>query len=196
MPRETATLVREATRGDALALEELLVLFLPELTAFLRLRQGPLLHAHESASDLAQSVCREVLGELGVFEYRGEQAFRRWLFLHAERLLVDRARYWGAQRRDVAREATPTEAEMHGVVTLLTPSRIAAGREDLAAFWRLLDELPLEQRSVLALCRGLGMTPSEAATELGKTANAVRVTLHRGLARLAMLEEREQGRTP
>jgi RNA polymerase sigma-70 factor (ECF subfamily) len=189
VPRDSDDLVRRATAGDDVAIGELLVRHLPQLEAFLRLRMGPALAAKESVSDLAQSVCRELLEGASDFAYRGEAEFRRWLFLHAWRRLVSRARHWNAERRDAGPAPPPTQAEAMGAISLLTPSRDAIAQEELEAFTRALDALPEAQREVLALCRGLGMTPSEAAAELGKTPNAVRVTLHRALAKLAVLED-------
>tara|TARA_R110002072_G_scaffold217365_1_gene374942 strand:- start:1825 stop:2028 length:204 start_codon:yes stop_codon:yes gene_type:complete len=52
------------------------------------------------------------------------------------------------------------------------------------------DALPDQQRKVLSFCRGVGLTPTETAEEMGKAANAVRVALHRGLARFAAFQER------
>lgn len=42
---------------------------LPRLVAFIRARAGKAIALRESAADLAQSVCREVLADLKEFEY-------------------------------------------------------------------------------------------------------------------------------
>ena len=76
-------LIDRASRGDPVALDALVEHHLPNLLAFLRLNAGPHLLAKESVSDLAQSVCREVLDDVDRFEYRGEPAFRKWLFTAA-----------------------------------------------------------------------------------------------------------------
>ena len=50
---------------------------------------GPQLRAKESASDLVQSVCREVLGRLDRFQHGGEAGFRHWLYATALRKVRD-----------------------------------------------------------------------------------------------------------
>ena len=74
-------------------MDRLLERHVPSLRKFLRLRCGPRIRDMESVSDLVQSVCREALQELDDFEYRGEPAFRAWLFRLAERRVVDRVRF-------------------------------------------------------------------------------------------------------
>lgn len=189
-----STLVQHASQGDRVALEELFERHFPELHAFLQLRMGRSLRARESVSDLAQSVCREVLADLADFEYRGERSFRKWLFLQAHRKLAERARYHQRQKRAVDREQNCDHSVTHAAMSLITPSRIAIGREEVAEFEEALDSLSSNQRQVLVLCRGLGMQPSEAAEELGLEAGTARVTLHRALARLAVLRRRRARR--
>src|SRR5688500_8197806 len=104
MADEHANLIGAASRGDGAAIDALLVRHLPALHAFLRLRAGPIVRAHESVSDLVQSVCREALQALPEFEYRGEARFRAWLFVKALAKVHDHARRLRAQKRDVARE--------------------------------------------------------------------------------------------
>ena len=108
----TQVLVQEAQRGDSAALDELLQRHIPALRAFIRLRCGKQIRDKESCSDLVQSVCREVLGELGRFEYRGEASFRNWLFGWATHKIQNRARYYRAEKRDAAREvqSAPSDA--------------------------------------------------------------------------------------
>lgn len=189
----TLRLVQDASQGDSAAIDALLARYLPELNAYLRLRMGRAVAARETPSDVAQSVCREVLEDLSAFEYRDETSFKRWLFLHAQRKIVSKGRFHGRQRRDFGREDRLQDSEFaRAAIDLLTPSRHAAAREELDLFARSVEALPEDQRRAVVLCRGLGMTPSEAAGELGKTPNAVRVCLHRGLARLALLQERRE----
>jgi len=64
MGDELESLVHSASRGDGIAIDELLHRYLPGLRAFVRLRASPAVRAKESASDIAQSVCREVLEDL------------------------------------------------------------------------------------------------------------------------------------
>ena len=73
----TRELTAAAGRGDARAVEALIERYLPELRAFVRLRAGELIRAHESRSDVVQSACREVLQHIERFRFTGEGAFRQ-----------------------------------------------------------------------------------------------------------------------
>lgn len=157
--------------------------FLPELRLFLRVRMGPALRSKETEEDLAQSVCREVLTDLEQFEDRGPGAFRSWLFLTAARKIQDRVVHFRREKRDVAREAARDPEELRAA-SLLTPSRVAMGREEFDRMSAALDAMPEDQRVVLAHSRLLGMKLADVARELGKTEGQTRGLLYRGLARL------------
>lgn len=195
---DSAILVERATRGDQPALDELVAMHVPRLRAWLRLRAPAAVLARESTSDLVQSVCREALDELGRFEWRGEPAFRAWLYTKAATKLVDRLRHWQAQRRAAAgpelRVSQAEDGELAGVYLAagLTPSRVAIGREDLARFEQALAELPEDQREVLALVRIAGLSQAEVATHLGRSEGSVRGLLQRALRRLSWVLSREQ----
>ena len=187
----TQDLLNSASKCDATAVEELVVRYLPELRAFLRLRIGARLGQRETPTDLAQSVCREVLQDVSAFRYQGDSSFKRWLFLHAQRKVASKGRFHGQERRSLDREESmSTEAFASAAADLLTPSRDAMAKDELQVFAEVLESLPADQRDAIVLCRGLEMTSTEAAQELGKTANAVRICLHRGLARLGTLQQR------
>jgi RNA polymerase sigma-70 factor (ECF subfamily) len=96
----TAALVAAARNKDEAALQQLLVRNLPGLEAFVRLRMGAALRGLMTAPDLVQSVCREVLEDLGDFEFRGEGPFRHWLFVRAENKLREKHRYHHRDKRD------------------------------------------------------------------------------------------------
>ena len=74
-----------------------------------RLRAGEFVRARESSSDLVQSVCREVLANIGRFQHPSESAFKQWLFREALRKIVDRRDYWLAEKREVLREVPVTD---------------------------------------------------------------------------------------
>jgi DNA-directed RNA polymerase specialized sigma24 family protein len=99
MSESSLPLVTRALARNQEAVEQLLVQHLPGLRAWLRLRMGPGLRARETPDDLVQSVAREVLLGLDGFEWRGEAAFRHWLYLKAQRKLVDKARFVGAEQQ-------------------------------------------------------------------------------------------------
>ncbi|MEZ5963942.1 MAG: RNA polymerase sigma factor [Planctomycetota bacterium] len=161
------------------------------LVAFIRARAGQALRARESAVDLAQSVCREVLQDLDDFEFRGEEAFRGWLFRQATRKIIDRHRYLARARRDAACEqpaAAAAEDDEVGMLqcyqTLCTPSVHASAREELQRIERAVEELPEAQRDAVTMSRLLGMNYVDIADVMQISEAAVRALVARGLAAL------------
>ena len=190
-PGESAALVARVRAGDGAALEALLNRHLPGLRAYVRLRCGPALRARESTSDIVQSACRDVLGDLSRFQYGGDAGFRAWLYATALRKIADRAEYWGAQRRDAGREVQlpATSGGGDGLAGLLaglpSPSAAAMGREAMERLERAFDRLADEDREVIVLSRVVGLTHTEISEQLGLTAGACRMRLFRALAALS-----------
>ena len=180
----SARLVQAAARGDAEAVRALVEDHLPRLRAFVRLRCGAALRARESASDLVQSACRDVLANLDGFRWEGEAAFRSWLYTAAARKVADRAEYWQAQRRDAARDAPDERALLEVYRRSATPSQVAMGRESLERIESAFDELPDDYREAVVLSRVLGLPRAEVARRMGRTEVSVRHLLFRGLAQL------------
>ena len=180
-------LTEAAARGDAGAVDQLLQAHLPGLRAFVRLRVGPELRARESSSDIVQSVCREVLEHLDRFQHPGEKAFKHWLYTTALRKIASRADYYRAQKREGGREVLSADEEELGRLyrTLGSPSQGAVLREELERLESAFDQLSDEQREVVTLAHLVGLTRAEIAERIGKTEGAVRVILHRALARLS-----------
>ncbi|HLU38657.1 MAG TPA: sigma-70 family RNA polymerase sigma factor [Planctomycetota bacterium] len=179
-----------ARAGDRAAIEELLARYLPALRGFLRVQAGADLRARESSSDLAQSVCREVLQDLADFEWRGEPEFRHWLFKRAYHKLLHRRAHWQAQRRDVGREvalAASDEALLSAYRSLATPSAELMAREAVERIEAALDQLPETWRTAIVLHKLVGLSHAEIAAETGHSEGAVRNHLYRGLARLGAL---------
>ncbi len=154
------------------------------LTAFVRVRAGNLVLERESAHDIVQSVCREVVEDLGEFEYRGETAMRNWLFVLATRKLLDRKKFYRRGKRDIGREVGAEEL-LRCYGTLATPSQVASAREQLECVETALGRLPATQRDAIAYSRLLGLGYPEIAERMATTEAAVRSLVSRGLARLA-----------
>lgn len=174
------------SRSSSPGLAERIVASLPGLTRFVRRRMGPELAARESASDIVQSTCRELLRAGSSFEDQGEAAFRRWLRGAAEHKLRNRARHWRAARRagdgpglDGAGgtgPAAPLDAH---------PSQEAELAEEAHRLEAAFRALSSEQRHVLVRSQIDGLSHADLARELGKTPEAARKLVARALARLA-----------
>ncbi len=190
---DDAQLGDAAASGDRGALEILLQRHHGELHAFVRLRYGKLLSDRESSIDLAQSVCREILEQADRFQRGEDNGFRRWLFTTAMRKINDRRAYYLAGKRDVLREIPQQAGEdaeagedlMHHYRTFSTPSRVASHREEAARVEAAFERLTDEQREVVTLAHLAGLSRAEIAEQMGKTEGAVRVILHRALAKLS-----------
>ena len=185
-------LAERAAGGDRQAVELLLQRYLPDLRAFVRLRAGARLRERESTSDLVQSTCREILTKRDRFRFADERAFRRWLLTTAQRKISDRADYYTAQKRAQAGEeriAAESGADDERLLVsyrrFSSPSQRIAIRDEVARIERAFDQLTDEQREVVTLAHVVGLSRREIAEQLGKSENAVRIVLHRALARVA-----------
>lgn len=196
MPSDHETLFSAATRGDATAVNALLERYLPDLERYLDRHAGQLVRAHESKSDLAQSVCREVLVRLadGRFRYEGEAQFRQWLYRAAVMKMIKRHRYWRAEKRDPARESPAaragTESQPGRGVSAFpdpgsTPSEDLIRLEELETFQEAFSALSERDQLLIQLHHGEGRGHEEIAQELGISAANSRMALSRALARLA-----------
>ena len=163
---------------------------LASLHAFVRLKMGRLLAAKEGSMDLVQSACREVLADLPRSPGLSKAHVRHWLFMAAERKIVDRARYLQAAKRDARLEATPAPGDAEAAsladlyATMATPSQHAAGRELLERMEVAFAQLPEDDREVILLSRLAGLSHAEIAERRGATEGAVRTQLYRALGKL------------
>ena len=194
MTDDTLVLARRAAAGDEQALATLLSRHLPAVRAFVRAHMGPQLRAHESSSDLVQSVCRELLTHQERFQYPGEQQFLAWLYTTARRKISNRVRDLGRDKRDARREigglAESAMAELGAAYARVSSPRGRVLRaEEIARLEAAIDQLPDEQREVVTLAHLAGLSRAEIGAQMGKTEEAVRALLHRAKARLAILLE-------
>lgn len=190
--KDSLWLAERAAEGDRDAVEDLLERYLPDLRAFVRLRAGPALRQRESASDLVQSTCREILTHPDRFRFPSETAFRRWLLTTAQRKIADRADHYATQKRDGAREeriaresGADDELLQASYRRFSSPSHRALMADEIEQLEQAFDRLTPEQREVVTLAHIAGLSRREIADQLGKSENAVRIVLHRALARLA-----------
>tara|TARA_R110002072_G_scaffold25443_6_gene85224 strand:+ start:186855 stop:187436 length:582 start_codon:yes stop_codon:yes gene_type:complete len=181
-------LLGDARAGDLAAMDRLLANHVPAIRAIVRLKAGPGLLGSESVSDLAQSVCREVLESLETFRERGDDGFRRWLHTLALRKLYDRQRRMLAAQRDVRREVAIDDAPSAwnaACRAFATPSQEAIGREAQQRVDAAFAQLDGEQQDVVTWVRFLGLSHAEVAQRLGKSETATRKILSRAILKLA-----------
>jgi RNA polymerase sigma-70 factor (subfamily 1) len=188
MHTEPKQLLPGVSRGGALLLDDILAAHLPALRAYVCANLGPLLTGKESASDLVQSACREVLQHLDRFRHDGEAGFKRWLYATALRKIQDRHRFFRAEKRDAGREADPEAAGALAEALFresATPSHAAARREEVERVHRVLETLPPNYREVIRLAHLEGLLHKALAARLSISEANARMLLSRALARLA-----------
>ena len=179
--------------GQRTSLGQRLLESLPGLTRFVRRRMGPELAARESASDIVQSTCRELLRGAAGYEERGEASFQAWIRSAAEHKLQNRARHWRAARR--AGGESTGDAELREASApasrARTPSQETMLREEAERLQRAFAALPEEYRFVLVRFQIEGAGQSEIEREMGRSSEAVRKLVARAMARLAAELENE-----
>lgn len=180
--------VRSGSDERRARLDALFDRHLPGLMAFVRVRAGEGLRRREATVDLVQSACYEVLRDLTPEDADSEGVFRHRLYLAAERKIIDRVRYHASQKRRAPGEGEPRELELalRGYSGVFTPSREAAAREELARMEAVLRRLPDDHREVIVLAQIVGLSHAEIAERMDRSEGAVRVLLHRALAKLAL----------
>ncbi|TAH34900.1 MAG: sigma-70 family RNA polymerase sigma factor [Planctomycetota bacterium] len=184
--RDPEDLRHSAAAGDAAAMHELLLRHLPGLERFLARNAGDLIAAKESRSDLAQSVCREVLERLATdrLQFRSEPEFRHWLYEAALFKLRNRHRYYRARKRDAAAERSGAASAPADTTGPGSKVRRREQQERLAAALQLLPE---PEREIVRLAHLEGLAHAAIAERLGITESHSRTRLARALAKLGRL---------
>ena len=123
---------------------------------------------HE-AEDVTAEVFQQALANLGRFEWRGVP-FAAWLFRIAANAIADRA-------RKAARESGGPAAEP-------AAEPVQERVEEQARLFRLVRELPADQRRVIEMRFSEGRTVREIAGHMGRTEGAVKQLQLRALQSL------------
>ena len=111
---------------------------------------------------------------------------RPWLIRIAHNLAANHYRD-RARRPEAALDAIEPPSPPHDT------ERIVAGREELRAVLRRLDDLSDERRDALIMRFALDMSNREIARALGKSDGATKVLIHRAIKQLEELVEAEGG---
>ena len=173
--------MQRAAAGNAEALEDLIVEYLPELRGFVDRRMSPAARAREAVSDVVQSTCRELLTHRERFQFGADNGFRRWLFATALRKVLNKDRLHTRARRDVRRDGGLVALPDEG---LASPSAVAGGHELGGLLATSLERLPESYRRVVLLSHLVGLSRREVATAMGRSEASVRNLLNRALAKL------------
>jgi RNA polymerase sigma factor (sigma-70 family) len=148
------------------------------------------LRQKEPVSDIVQSALREIIQNPGRFTYQGPEAFRAFLIQVVEHKIANKRRYW-----ETLRHGAPVEpvSDMDGAPAAnrpaATPSEIAAAREHLRRLFTALEKLSDDDRKLLAMRRGAGLSVKAIAAELKVSVR----TVQKRMARIMTFLARELG---
>jgi RNA polymerase sigma-70 factor (ECF subfamily) len=186
-------LLNRVRAKDAGALAEFLEGKRPRLIAYIERNLGNALRRKVEAEDVFQEVSVHAIKALESVELADRDPFR-WLCELAERRIVDaHRRFFGAQKRDAAREvalgspgAVTGEAGLINmlVASMTTPSQAFSRDQKELRMRQAIAELPNDAQEALRLRYVENLSTKEVARHLGKTDVATRVTLSRAVTRL------------
>jgi RNA polymerase sigma-70 factor (ECF subfamily) len=163
-------LIVEAAQNDPARFAELYELNFERVYGFIARRVGD----RDAAEDLTSEVFHKALANLRRFEWRGVP-FAGWLLRIAANAIADRGQRAG---RELAVDDPPEASE---------EARADVDLEEVeqrARLFRLVEQLPADQRRVIAMRFAGEKSIREIAEELGRTEGAVKQLQFRGLQSL------------
>jgi len=169
-------LLVDAAQKDPARFAELYEIHFERVYAFIVRRVGN----RDVAEDLTADVFHKALANISRFEWRGVP-FGAWLLRIAVNAIVDRSKRSG---REVTVEDPPELSTQPGMNHV----------EDRARLYRLVNQLPEDQRQVVVLRFAQQKSIREIAQRLGRSEGAVKQLQFRGLQNLR--NEFEVSETP
>ena len=185
---ETLDLLRRWHAGDERALGELVDRDAAWIQNKVRARLGQKLRQRAETVDFVQDAMVEVLRYGPRFEVQDRDHFRNFLARVVENVMKDKAKWWNAQRRAMAREQPKQDVSItldQPANSAARPSVVAAKNEREARLRLALELLAPEDREVLFLRQWQELSFAEIADRVGSAENAVRMRFQRALPKLA-----------
>ncbi|MCB9852133.1 MAG: sigma-70 family RNA polymerase sigma factor [Phycisphaerales bacterium] len=194
---ERSEFIQRAARGDADALQCLLVDYYAPLLGFIAARMEPPIRRYVDAEDILQDAFADVFRRINECSFEGPAPFYKWL----ERIAADRLRKTQRdlrrRKRDIRRVAHGDAAGSDGDSSSgypdfidrlsspgTSPSRLLAKREACAAVLSSLARLNDDQRSVIRMRFLEQQSVASVALELDKTEDAIHMLTYRALRKL------------
>lgn len=175
MTNDPADLLERARQRDTAALAAIYDTYATKIYAYIYRHVGD---AHR-AEDLTSKTFLKMLEALERDKF-ARDALQSWLYRIAHNTIVDDVR---------RRQRRPTSALHDGLAQPpdIHPDNIVSARLENERLRQAIEHLTDDQRDVIILRFGEGMTAPQAAKILGKTEEAVRALQRRGLANLRKL---------
>ena len=173
----TAADLAAARRREPAAVSRIYSAYAPALFRFFMAAVGD----RHQAEDLTGTAFVSAIEGLPRF-YGPIEALGGWLFRIARHDLYDHRRSQARARIEPLEDHLPEAARVAGADD---PEKLAIERLEGSRVLAAMRQLSDDQREVLLLRMGAGLTAPEVAETLGKTTGAVKALQHRGLASLA-----------
>jgi RNA polymerase sigma-70 factor, ECF subfamily len=170
-------LLVEAAQKDPALFGELYEIHFEQVYAYIARRVS----SRETAEDLTSEVFHKALTNLNRFEWRGVP-FVGWLFRIASNAIVDQAKRSSKEVSDLEDPEEIAVAEMD-----------VADAIHRARLFRLVEELPEDQRRVVVMRFAEEKSIREIANEIGRSEGAVKQLQFRGLQNLRSHVEKKPG---
>jgi RNA polymerase sigma-70 factor (ECF subfamily) len=161
-------LLVEAAQEDPMKFGEIYEKYFYVVYAYIARRVGD----RSTAEDLTADVFQKALEFLPRYVWRGVP-FAAWLLRIAANIIVDRS-------RRAAREQELTDQDEANEISQFSLEEV----EQRARLFRLVDQLPADQRRVIAMRFADEKSIRDIATELGRSEGAVKQLQFRGLQTL------------
>ena len=165
----------EAAQQDPSRFDELYELHFARVYAYVARRVGE----RSAAEELTSHVFQQALANLGKFKWRGAP-FAAWLFRIAANVIADRAQRLS---RESARDASIYQSDA-AVAARPDSGTDLEQLEAVAQIYKLVDELPWDQRHVIRLRFAEEKTIREIAQQLSRSEGAIKQLQFRALQTL------------
>jgi RNA polymerase sigma-70 factor (ECF subfamily) len=174
-PTPDLLLARRAAAGQAGAWDEILALYGERLYNLAFQFAG----SRPEAEDLTQEIFLRLFQNLR--RYRGEAPLAAWAFRLSRNLCIDHYRRMREERRSVA----VSEEILRQVAAGDDPRAEAERRQEVAAVYQALEEMPESLAEVVVLRDLQGWSLEETAAALGVPVGTVKSRLHRARIEVA-----------
>ena len=174
--RSLEDLVREARQGGRNAFDEIAGRLGSRLRSVIQLQLGKALEQRTEVDDVLQETFLRAFQSISGCEWRGEEAFVRWLTSISRHVVLELA------ARD--RRGPPVPLDDDVIAPGLSQSRALRREERFERLEDAVRALPPDYRKVVLLARVEGLPVQEIALRMGRTPNAVSHLLLRALEQL------------
>jgi RNA polymerase sigma-70 factor (ECF subfamily) len=170
--------------------EEIAAMYRPYLKTLAAVEFPEFLQSRVDDSDLVQDSLLKACRELSTFRGTTEAELKTWLVQIMRNQLTDLVRHHGRQQRDVLAE---TMTGLSGFPSRdESPSDQLKRRETHELFWKIVESLPIDYRTVIFLRQQQDLSFAEIADRMQRTPDAARMLWGRAVVALGeRLEESE-----